>query len=107
MLKKVGSTLYIGGTDDEEAPYGVYGLLDDYYGIGFYFSVDVIPDKKTALYMPEVDEAKTPRQYMSGVLPWTNFPRSAMVYFTEGWMHIIDQLARMRMNFLNIHNYNG
>jgi glucan-binding YG repeat protein len=107
VLKKAGSTLYIGGTDDEGALYGVYGLLDDYYGIGFYFSGDVIPEEKTALYMPEVDEAKTPRQYMRGVLPWTNFPQSATVYSTEDWMHIIDQMARMRMNFLNIHNYNG
>lgn len=107
MLKKAGSTLYIGGTDDEGALYGVYGLLDDYYGIGFYFSGDVIPEEKTALYMPEVEEAKTPRQYMRGVLPWTNFPQSATVYSTEDWMHIIDQMARMRMNFLNIHNYNG
>lgn len=107
VLKKTDSTLYIAGTDDEGTLYGVYGLLDDYYGIGFYFSGDVIPAQKSALYMPAVDEAKTPRQYMRGVLPWTNFPQSATVYSTEDWMFVIDQMARMRMNFLNIHNYNA
>ena len=107
VLKKIGRTLYIAGTDDEGVLYGVYGLLDDYYGIGFYFSGDVIPEKKISLTMPEVDEAKTPRQYMRGILPWTNFPQSATVYSMEDWMFIIDQMARMRMNFLNIHNYNG
>lgn len=107
VLKKSGNTLYIAGTDDAGTLYGVYGLLDDYYGIGFYFSGDVIPQQKRALYMPEVNEAKTPRQYMRGVLPWTNFPQSATVYSTEDWMYIIDQMARMRMNFLNIHNYNA
>ena len=44
---------------------------------------------------------------MRGVLPWTNFPQSATVYSMEDWIFIIDQMARMRMNFLNIHNYNG
>lgn len=107
VLRKEGSTLYIGGTDDEGVLYGVYGLLDDYYGIGFYFSGDVMPEKKSALEMPDVNEAKTPRQYMRGVLPWTNFPQSATVYSTEDWVFVIDQMARMRMNFLNIHNYNG
>lgn len=107
VLKKIGSTLYIAGTDDAGVLYGVYGLLDDHYGIGFYFSGDAIPEEKKALTMPEVDEAKTPRQYMRGILPWTNFPQSATVYSMEDWIFIIDQMARMRMNFLNIHNYNG
>ena len=82
-------------------------LLDDHYGIGFYFSGDVIPEEQGEFYMPEVDEAKTPRQYMRGILPWTNFPQSSTVYSLEDWKYVIDQMARMRMNFLNIHNYNG
>ncbi len=106
VLKK-SDTLYIGGHDDAGLLYGVYGLLDDHYGIGFYFSGDVIPEEQGEFYMPEVDEAKTPRQYMRGILPWTNFPQSSTVYSLEDWKYVIDQMARMRMNFLNIHNYNG
>ena len=107
VLKKSEDTLYIGGHDDAGLLYGVYGLLDDHYGIGFYFSGDVIPEEQGEFYMPEVDEAKTPRQYMRGILPWTNFPQSSTVYSLEDWKYVIDQMARMRMNFLNIHNYNG
>ena len=90
VLKKSEDTLYIGGHDDAGLLYGVYGLLDDHYGIGFYFSGDVIPEEQGEFYMPEVDEAKTPRQYMRGILPWTNFPQSSTVYSLEDWKYVID-----------------
>lgn len=87
--------------------YGVYGLLDDHYGLGFYFSGDVLPQKKAPLpYMP-LQETKIPRQRIRGVLPWTNFPQSATVYSMQDWKFILEQMARMRLNFLNLHNYNG
>jgi len=45
--------------------------------------------------------------YIRGFIPWTNFPQSATVYSWNDWKFIIDQAARMRMNFIHIHNYNG
>ncbi|MCI5648720.1 MAG: hypothetical protein MR332_04695 [Fusicatenibacter sp.] len=87
--------------------YGVYGLLSDHYGIGFYFSGDAIPEKKKPLPLLEITETKVPEQYIRGVLPWMNFPQSSTSYSLKDWMYIIDQMARMRMNFINIHNYNG
>jgi len=42
-----------------------------------------------------------------GFLPWTNFPQSATSYSWQDWKFILDQMAKMRMNFLHIHNYNG
>ena len=87
--------------------YGVYGLLDDYYNVGFYMGGDVMPQRKHAFYLPDVNEMKTPSLYIRGFIPWTNFPQSATVYSWNDWKFIIDQAARMRMNFIHIHNYNG
>ena len=87
--------------------YGVYGLLDDHYGVGFYLDGDVIPQVKRALALAPVDERKKPRQSVRGILPWVNFLQSATVYSFRDYRFIIDQMAKMRMNLLNIHNYNG
>ena len=100
------TAMIISAIDDEGCLYGVYGLLDDYYGMGFYFSGDVFPGEKSPIEMKTLNESKTPNQYIRGILPWTNFPQSATSYSLNDWLFIIDQLAKMRMNFLNIHNYN-
>ncbi|HPS54977.1 MAG TPA: carbohydrate-binding protein, partial [Sedimentisphaerales bacterium] len=95
------------GGDNVGVMYGVYGLLEDHYGIGFYFSGDAIGEPSPLLSMPDVDERKAPEMYIRGFLPWTNFHQSSTVYSWEDWKYIIDQMAKMRMNFLLIHNYNA
>jgi len=111
VLKKIAlpgrEVMVIGGSDAIGCLYGVYGLLSDYYGVGFYLGSDVLPDKKSPLALPEVDERKAPAVYIRGFLPWTNFPQSATVYSWDDWRFIIDQAAKMRFNFIHIHNYNG
>jgi len=97
----------IAGSDEIGCLYGVYGLLADYYHIGFFLGGDVLPDKKSPLTWVDVDEKKAPAMSIRGFLPWTNFPQSATVYSWEDWKFIIDQMAKMRMNFIHIHNYNG
>ena len=87
--------------------YGVYGLLEDHMGMRFYMSGDVYPENGRTASVPEVNERKEPEMYIRGILPWTNFPQSATVYSYEDWKFIIDQCARMRMNFIMYHNYNG
>ena len=99
--------LVIAGSDEEGCLYGVYGLLEEHYGIGFYLGGDVLPEKKTPLRLPDMDERKKPAVGIRGVLPWTNFPQSATSYSWQDWKFILDQMAKMRMNFLHIHNYNG
>lgn len=101
------SSLVIAGQNEIGVLYGVYGLLQDHYRIGFYFSGDVLPDKKQAFRLPVVDELKIPAMYIRGFLPWTNFPQSATSYSWNDWKYIIDQAAKMRMNFILVHNYNG
>ncbi len=107
VLKNYGETLVIAGSDEVGCLYGVYGLLEDYYGIGFYLGGDVLPDQKTPLKLPDVDERKKPAVAIRGLLPWTNFPQSATSYSWQDWKFIIDQMSKMRMNLLHIHNYLG
>jgi hypothetical protein len=106
-LTRPTETLVIAGSDEIGCLYGVYGLLEDYYGVGFYLGGDVLPDRKTLLRLPDVDEHKRPSVAIRGFLPWTNFPQSATSYSWPDWKFILDQMAKMRMNFLHIHNYNG
>ena len=107
VLKKVEGSIIIAGADPEGVLYGVYGLLEDHYGIGFYLGGDVLPEKKQPLIPARLYETKNPAVAIRGFLPWTNFPQSATSYSWEDWKFIIDQMAKMRLNFLHIHNYNG
>jgi hypothetical protein len=98
--------LVIAGSDAIGCLYGVYGLLEDHYGVGLYLGGDVLPEKRPPDWTANVDERKLPAVAIRGFLPWTNFPQSATVYSWEDWRFILDQMAKMRMNFLHIHNYN-
>lgn len=100
------NVIAIAGGDAIGSLYGVYGLLDDHYKVGFYLSGDVMPEAKKQLELPAVDECKTPAMYIRGILPWTNFHQSATVFSWEDWKFVLDQMAKMRMNFIHIHNYN-
>lgn len=100
-------TLLIAGADPCGLLYGVYGLLEDHLGVRFYMSGDVLPEKKIQRRLPIINETRTPKMYIRGFLPWTNFPQSATIYSWNDWRYIIDQAAKMRMNFILIHNYNG
>ena len=101
-----GRAIVIAGADQVGCLYGVYGLLDEHYGIGFYLGGDVLPEVKRPLLV-DVDERKTPAVAIRGYLPWTNFPQSAVAFSWEDWRFVLDQTAKMRMNFLLIHNNNG
>jgi len=106
-LRKVDGNIVIAGSDSEGVLYGVYGLLEDHYGVGFYLGGDVLPETKQPLIPETLNETKTPAVAIRGFLPWTNFPQSATSWSWEDWKFIIDQMAKMRLNFLHIHNYNG
>jgi hypothetical protein len=112
VLKKLNldghEVIVIAANDETGVLYGVYGFLEEHLGISFSFDGDVLPGKKSvAELLPDVDEAKTPAVEVRGLLPWTNFPQSATSYSWEDWKYILDQMAKMRMNFLHIHNYSG
>lgn len=100
-------TLLIAGTDPCGLLYGVYGLLEDHLGVRFYMSGDILPEKRMRGHLPVINDVRTPQMRIRGFLPWTNFPQSATIYSWNDWRYVIDQAAKMRMNFIMIHNYNG
>lgn len=107
-LKENGKEVIVIAANEEVGVlYGVYGLLEEHLDVSFSFDGDVFPTKKLTNVLPDVNEEKTPAVEVRGFLPWTNFPQSATSYSWEDWKFILDQMARMRMNFLHIHNYNG
>lgn len=121
VLKKINKDgqeiLVIAAIDEVGVLYGVYGFLEEHMGISFSFDGDVLPLSPLqggprgagggGLVFPDIDEVKTPAVAIRGFLPWTNFPQSATSYSWEDWKFILNQMAKMRMNFLQIHNYNG
>ena len=111
VLKKLSlqshDVIVIAGSDPTGILYGVYGLLEDHYKVGFHLDGDVLPEAKGPLILVAVDERKQPRQALRGILPWVNFFQSATVWSMRDFHSIIDQMAKMRMNLLNLHNYNG
>ena len=112
LLKKCklegNDLIAIAANDDPGLLYGVYGFLEEHLGIGFHFDGDILPTEKSlGDIFPDVDEVKTPAVEVRGLLPWTNFPQSATSYSWEDWKYILDQMAKMRLNFLQIHNYSG
>ncbi|NII25829.1 carbohydrate-binding protein [Pseudoflavitalea sp. X16] len=130
LLKKIQrnnqSIIVIAANDTTGVLYGVYGFLEEHMGINFSFDGDVLPLSPASSSPPPpeslsrssgrdlgggfggaIDEVKTPAMAIRGFLPWTNFPQSATSYSWEDWTFILDQMARLRMNFLHIHNYTG
>ena len=105
LLKKSGATLIIAGADPEGVLYGVYGLLEDHFAVTFLMSGDVIPETRTPLRLPEMDERKNPRQAIRGFTNHWCYMQGAGTWSLEDWKYHIDQMARMRLNMLSIHNY--
>ena len=99
--------LLIAGADSDGMLYGVYGLFEDHLGVRYYMSGDIFPQKRLKGALPVINDVRTPSMRIRGFLPWTNFPQSATIYSWDDWKYIIDQSAKMRMNFIMIHNYNG
>ena len=109
LLKKLevngNEVTVIAGADPEGVLYGVYGLLEDHYGVGFYMSGDILPEKKVELVMAAVDEKKAPRQKVRGFTNHWCYMQGSGLWSFEDWKYYIDQMARMRLNMVSFHNY--
>jgi len=100
-----GKRVTIAGGDETGVLYGVYGLLEDHYGVSFLMSGDVLPETKIPLHLASFDETKMPRQAIRGFTSHWCYMQGAGLWSLEDWKFHIDQMARMRLNMLSIHNY--
>lgn len=95
--------LVIGG-DPLGALYGAYRLCE-HLGVRFYLHGDVVPDEKSALRLPEVDERAAPLFELRGIQPFHDFPEGPDWWDADQYKAILGQLPKMRMNFFGLHTY--
>ncbi len=96
--------LYISGGSDLACLYGAYHIAEK-LGVRFYLHGDVIPDRKTALDLPELDEKHQPLFKLRGLNPWGSHPFGFDFWNTDAYIAHLGQMAKMRMNFIGMHCY--
>ena len=101
---KGGKVLLIAGGDGAGALYGAYRLAER-LGMGFYLHGDVMPDRRIAPALPDLDEIGKPLFDIRGINPFHDFPEGPDWWSTDDYEAYISQLAKMRMNFIGLHCY--
>jgi len=96
--------LLIAGGDAVGALYGAYRFAE-HLDVRFYLHGDVVPDEKTALRLPMLDERGEALFQTRGIQPFHDFPEGPDWWNTDDYKAIIAQLPKLRMNFLGLHTY--
>ena len=100
LLKTVAldgrSAIVAGGNDPAGTMYAAYELLER-LGIVFQLSNDVVPERKPTLDLPELDVAVNPARKFRGVHVWHGY---SWYMGLDEYRHLIDQLAKLKMNVL-------
>jgi len=99
-----GRVLLIVGGDPMGVLYGTYAFIE-HLGVRFYLEGDVVPDKKIAWTMPDIDETGKPLFHLRGLNPWGSHPFGFDQWNADDYKAVIGQLVKMRMNFIGLHNY--
>ena len=88
---------------------GVYGLLER-LGFGFYLGGDTLPAKLpsfTGVVSEGIHVSQSPAFSVRGSLPWYNFFNSPTAWELPDHKAFVDQLAKMRCNFVGFHTYDA
>jgi hypothetical protein len=96
--------LLVVGGDATGTLYGAYRLAER-LGMGFYLHGDVVPDRRIAAKLPDLDEIGRPIFDIRGINPFHDFPEGPDWWSTDDYAAYISQLAKMRMNFIGLHCY--
>lgn len=103
-LKSAGQSLDISGGSDVGVLYGVYAFVEK-LGVRFYLHGDVVPDGIIPLHIPPLNETKNPLFELRGIQPFHDFPDGPDWWNQDDYLAYVEQLARMRMNFIGLHCY--
>ena len=102
-----GVTIYqISGKTPESRLNGVYSLLHQ-FGVRFGMDNDRVPNFKENNNLPLINnivEAE-PMFAHRGLQPFHDFPEGPDWWNTEMYMHVINQISKLKMNFLGLHTY--
>ncbi len=84
--------------------YGAYRFCE-HLGIRFHLHGDTIPDARTALELPQIDEERAPLFARRGIQPFHDFPEGPDWWDRDDYKAIIAQLPKLGMNFFGLHTY--
>jgi hypothetical protein len=83
--------------------YGAYRYIEK-LGVRFYLHGDVIPDARITS-LPIVNEDGKPLFATRGILPFHDFFEGPDWWNTDDYKAYVVQMAKLRMNFIGLHNY--
>ncbi|MBC7352646.1 MAG: hypothetical protein H5U08_09835 [Thermogutta sp.] len=96
--------LIITGKKETGVLYGAYRLAE-HYGVRFYLEGDVVPDRRVAWSLAQLDEVRRPLFQHRGIQPFHDFPEGPDWWGTEEYKAILAQLPKLGMNFIGFHCY--
>jgi len=97
-------TVLVSGGDDLGTLYAAYRLAE-HLGVRFYLHGDVVPDARMGLQLPILDEGQAPLFELRGIQPFHDFPEGPDWWNKDGYLAILSQLPKLRMNFFGLHTY--
>ncbi len=92
--------LVLGGNDEPATMYAAYDFLER-LGFVFVLTQDILPEKQTDVALPSLNERVEPAFQRRGVFIGYGYP-SQTLWSLDDWRKIIDQMAKMRLNYLQI-----
>ncbi len=92
------------GGDEIGTLYATYRFAE-HLGIRFYLHGDVIPDEKTKLQLPDLNETGKPLFSIRGIQPFHDFPEGPDWWTADDYKAVFSQLPKLRMNFFGLHTY--
>lgn len=98
-------TIAVVGSDEAGAVYGVYALLEEAYGCGFYLGSEVVPTGTASLVPDRLDVRRSPAFATRGLLPWYDFLSGPSAWNLADYRLYVDRMVRMGLNFLGLHVY--
>jgi len=97
-------TVFIIGGDPLGVLYGAYRFAE-HLGIRFYLHGDVIPDQRSDLNLPMLDETHRPLFEVRGIQPFHDFPEGPDWWNPDHYKAVLAQMTKMGMNFFGLHTY--
>jgi len=97
-------SLVISGGDGPGILYGAYAFLEK-LGICFYLEGDVVPDRRIAFSIPDLDVVGRPLFALRGIQPFHDFPEGPDWWDVDNYKAILGQLPKLGMNFFGLHTY--
>jgi len=104
-LRRSGDTIAILGADEAGAVYGIYGLLEEAYGCGFFLGSEIVPPGTAPLLPETLDIQRSPAFATRGLLPWYDFLSGPTAWNLPEYKLYIDRMVRTGLNFLGLHVY--